>query len=63
PGATYITYPTALSLVAVLRAVKGKRLRGVLPGELLPRPIRRIVLDYIRGKKIHIGEEFKTIIE
>ena len=62
PGATYITYPTALSLVAILRAVKGKRLRGVLPGELLPRPIRRMVLDYIRGKKIHIGEEFKTIM-
>lgn len=63
PGATYITYPTALSLLATLKAVKGRRLKGVLPGELLPRPIRREVLEYIRGKKIHIGEEFRTIIE
>jgi hypothetical protein len=28
PGATYVTYPAAMSLVAVLRAVKGKRLKS-----------------------------------
>ncbi|ABL78600.1 saccharopine dehydrogenase family protein [Thermofilum pendens] len=61
PGATYITYPTALSLLAVLSAVKGRRLRGVVPGEALPGPIRRAVLDYLRVQGITVGEEFRTV--
>lgn len=60
PGATYITYPTALCAVALVRALRGRRLRGVLPGEALPRYIRRLLLEYLEEDRIVVNEEFKV---
>ena len=60
PGATYITYPTALCAVALLRALRGRRLRGVFPGEALPRHVRKLVLEYLEEDKIVVNEEFKV---
>ena len=60
PGATYITYPTALCTVSLLRALRGRRLRGVLPGEALPRHIRRLVIEHLEEDKIVVNEEFKV---
>jgi len=60
PGATYITYPTALCTVALLRALRGRRLRGVLPGEALPKHVRKLVLEHLEEDKIVVNEEFKV---
>ncbi|MEM4563380.1 MAG: saccharopine dehydrogenase NADP-binding domain-containing protein [Thermofilum sp.] len=61
PGATYITYPTAVCALAMLKAVKGRRLRGVLPPEALPRPLRRLVLEELERRHIIVNEEFKVL--
>ena len=63
PGATYITYPTALCTVALLRALKGRRLSGIFPGEKLPRHIRRLVLEHLKEDKVIVNEEFKVKAE
>lgn len=60
PGATYITYPTALCVVALLRALRGRRLRGVFPGEALPRYLRKLILSYLEEDKVIVNEEFKV---
>lgn len=61
PGATYITYPTAVCALAMLKAVKGRRLRGVLPPEVLPRPLRRLVLEELEKHHIIVSEEFRVL--
>lgn len=61
PGATYITYPTAICALAVLKAVKGRRLRGVLPPEALPRPLRKLVFEELEKAHIIASEEFKVL--
>ena len=61
PGSTYITYPTARCGVALLKAVKGRKLRGVLPPEALPRPLRRLVLEDLERARMIVNEEFKVL--
>ncbi|MEM1853118.1 MAG: hypothetical protein QXR56_05460, partial [Thermofilaceae archaeon] len=61
PGTTYITYPTALCVVALLHSVKGRRLQGVMPGEALPRYIRRSLISFLEENRIMVGEEFKPL--
>lgn len=59
PGATYITYPTALCTIALLRALRGRKLRGVMPSEALPRYVRRALLEALERERIIVNEEFK----
>lgn len=59
PGATYITYPTALCVVALIRALRGRRLHGVFPGEALPKYLRKLILSYLEEDKVIVNEEFK----
>lgn len=59
PGATYITYPTALCVIELLRALKGTKLRSALPGEALPRRVRRDLLNYLEGDQVIVNEEFR----
>jgi len=59
PGATYITYPTALCVVLLLRALRGRRLSGVMPGEALPRYVRRQLLSYLEEERVIVNEEFR----
>jgi len=61
PGSTYITYPTARCGIALLRAVKGRKLRGVLPPEALPRPLRKIALEDLEKAHMIVNEEFKVL--
>uniref|UniRef100_A0A7C4BB62 Saccharopine dehydrogenase NADP binding domain-containing protein n=1 Tax=Thermofilum pendens TaxID=2269 RepID=A0A7C4BB62_THEPE len=61
PGSTYITYPTARCGVALLRAVKGRKLRGVLPPEALPRPLRKMALEDLEKAHMIVNEEFKVL--
>lgn len=59
PGSTYITYPTALCVVTLLQALRGRKLRGVLPGEALPRHVRRLVIENLEREHVIVNEEFK----
>ncbi len=62
PGATYITYPTALCAVELLRVLQRGRLRGVLPGEALPRGVRRALLERLEANGIIVNEEFEVAL-
>lgn len=61
PGATYITYPTALAALAILKQVRGRRLSGVYPPEALPGVIRRAVLEELENHRIIVNEEFRVL--
>jgi hypothetical protein len=61
PGSTYITYPTARCGAAMLKAVRGRKLRGVLPPEALPRPLRRLVLEDLEKARMIVSEEFRVL--
>ncbi|MGB9709320.1 saccharopine dehydrogenase NADP-binding domain-containing protein [Infirmifilum uzonense] len=60
PGATYITYPTALVVIALLQSLKGRNLHGVFPLEALPGVVRRNVLETLEEHKIFVNREFKV---
>lgn len=61
PGSTYISFPTALCALAVLRAIRGRRLSGVLPPEVLPRFLRRAVLGELEKHRVFVNEEFRVL--
>ncbi|UNQ73668.1 saccharopine dehydrogenase family protein [Infirmifilum sp. NZ] len=62
PGATYITYPTALVALAVMRVLRGRRLAGVYPPEALPGVVRRGVLAELESHKVFVNEEFRVLV-
>lgn len=62
PGATYITYPTALAVVALIKSLKGRRLSGVYPPEALPGIVRRSVLEELENYRIFVNEEFRVLV-
>ncbi|MEZ0345563.1 MAG: saccharopine dehydrogenase NADP-binding domain-containing protein [Infirmifilum sp.] len=58
PGATYISYPTALVALVFARRILGYRISGVYPPEALPRAVRRGILEDLEKNKILVNLDF-----
>ncbi len=58
PGATYISYPTAVSVASFIKVFPKIKKYGVFPSEALSSKIRRDILIELEGYGIKIQQEF-----
>jgi saccharopine dehydrogenase-like NADP-dependent oxidoreductase len=61
PGATYITYPTGVCVIAFLKTIYKRKIYGVLPPETFNKKIREKVIEELEKRKIIISSEYKTL--
>lgn len=61
PGATYISYPTAVAVASFAKMIPQIKMRGVFPPEALSSKIRRDILIELEGYGIKIQQEFSRI--
>jgi len=61
-GANYISYPTAISSTIFLKSIhKGKKLHGILPPEVLPKAVRKRILNELERREIILNVEYKKL--
>jgi len=58
PGATYISYPTAVAAASFVKTIPQIKMRGVFPPEALSSKIRRDILIELEGYGIKVQQEF-----
>jgi saccharopine dehydrogenase-like NADP-dependent oxidoreductase len=61
PGATYISYPTAVAVASFAKIMPQIKMRGVFPPEALNSKIRRDILIELEGYGIKVQQEFSRI--
>lgn len=61
PGATYITYPTAVCAIAIFKAIYKKRIYGVFPPETFAKKVREKIISELEKRKIVISSEYKIL--
>lgn len=61
PGATYISYPTAVAAASFAKAIPRIKMKGVFPPEALDSKLRRDILIELEGYGIKVQQEFSRI--
>lgn len=61
PGATYISYPTAVAVASFAKIIPQIKMRGVFPPEALTSKIRRDILIDLEGYGITVQQEFSRL--
>ncbi|MEM4137283.1 MAG: saccharopine dehydrogenase NADP-binding domain-containing protein [Candidatus Anstonellaceae archaeon] len=56
-GATYISYPTAMAVSSFAKYIDEIKIKGVLPPELIPKNVRKMILDDLKNQGMVLIED------